>query len=523
MITILIAEDEEIFREYIKTVINWADYGFEIIGEAKNGLEAFELTIEKKPDLILIDISMPKMDGLTFIEKCKENNVNSKYILITGHSEFQYAKKALKIGVSDYILKPFDSSELLKSILALKKIILESKINMKNLEKYEKILINYYFNELISDSIDVNKDIIIENINKYISSDFKFFQIAVIEKDFLTENWQTLGQKNLWKYAICNIVDELFTKKHFNFYSSNDCVVCFITQDEYADNTSIFERITNISKDSMDFSVTIALSKTFTCIKDANYYYDKCLKLLECKFLLGCGKVISEKSQKLQTFGYNIYYDSKIFEAIRSGNENEVCKKLTHIFETLKKQNVILDTAYIIGINIVSEILNQIIEIGLTILEVFGDDFMPFTKIKNCNNIESIKTIVFEIYNQSMSYLKSKKFTRTESLTKFALSYIEENYSNEDLQVSSIAKSLHINSGYLRTLFKKEMNITISNYIFNLRLEKAKELISKSNFKLYEVSIMVGYSDPAYFSKCFKKRFGISPSEFYNIKIDSSF
>jgi two-component system response regulator YesN len=115
MFKIIIADDEAIFREYLRTLLDWGQHGFEICCEARNGAEALEMIKEHKPDIALVDINMPFLDGLSLVEKVNELRNDMAIILITGYSEFEYARKAVKLGVVDYILRSvIKSSSLLK-------------------------------------------------------------------------------------------------------------------------------------------------------------------------------------------------------------------------------------------------------------------------------------------------------------------------------------------------------------------------------------------------------------------------
>ncbi|MCH4886532.1 response regulator [Acidaminobacter sp. JC074] len=120
MIKVMIVDDMPIFREYLREAIDWAHYGFEICCEAKNGKEALDLLEVHEPDIVLSDITMPFIDGLELSELLKDKYQNTEVVLITGNSEFEYAKKAVKLGVADYIVKPFEKEELIVTLLKLK-------------------------------------------------------------------------------------------------------------------------------------------------------------------------------------------------------------------------------------------------------------------------------------------------------------------------------------------------------------------------------------------------------------------
>ena len=127
MLKIIIVDDEPIYRKYLINSVEWEKYGFEVCCEAKNGIDALDKIREYKPDIGLIDINMPFMNGLELIERLREESLNISVILVTGYNEFEYARKAIKLGAVDYILKPFDNNELMIPLLKIKERIEKNK------------------------------------------------------------------------------------------------------------------------------------------------------------------------------------------------------------------------------------------------------------------------------------------------------------------------------------------------------------------------------------------------------------
>ena len=147
---ILIVDDESIFREYLRTALDWEAYGFEICAEAKNGIEALEQAQLHRPDIALVDITMPFMDGLSLTEQLKEHYPATSVVLITGHNEFDYARKALKLGVEDYILKPFSKDELVLTLLKLQKEHEKAREERSTLKENQQLMKESYLNHLLS-------------------------------------------------------------------------------------------------------------------------------------------------------------------------------------------------------------------------------------------------------------------------------------------------------------------------------------------------------------------------------------
>lgn len=350
----MLVDDEPIFREHLCTTVDWQSYGFEICGEAENGKEALEKLEICRPDIILVDINMPFVDGLRLSEIIAETHPYISIVIVTGHDEFEYAKKAVRLGVKDYILKPFDSGELIATLEKLKDKILEEKCKWYN----------------------------------YLSSDY---------------------------------------------------------------------------------------TNTGFCSKEA--------------------------------------YENLLFH-MKSRNEGKVLEELNLIFDCITEKKLSFVYSITLCSSLVSLCLSCLTESGKKIEEVLGKDFSPLEEIKNKNSIEDLKEWITGLFQKTLEVLHAGKTTRAGKIAEEAKKYININFNDPGLSVEKIAANLYINSRYLRKAFADNIGMTIVDYITGVRMEKARQLLENSNIKHAEIARMVGYGDAFYFSKCFKKCYGITPSEY---------
>jgi len=354
MIRLMLVDDEPIFREHLRTTVDWQACGFYICGEAENGREALEKLEICRPDIILADINMPFVDGLRLSEMLTEKRPDIAIVIVTGHDEFEYAKKAVKLGVKDYILKPFDNGELIATLERLKDKILKEKCKWYN----------------------------------YLSSDYT----------------------------------------NTGFYS-----------------------------------------------KEA--------------------------------------YENLLFH-MKSKNEDKLLEQLNRIFDCITEKKLSFVYSVTLCSSLVSLCLSCLTESGKKIEDEFGKDFSPLEEIKNKNSIEDLKKWITGLFQQTLRVLHAGKTTRAGKIAEEAKKYISINFSEQSLSVEKIAASLYINSRYLRKAFADNIGMTIVDYITGVRMEKARQLLENSSIKHAEIARMVGYGDAFYFSKCFKKHYGITPSEY---------
>lgn len=166
MLKIIIVDDEPLYRKYLINSVEWEKYGFQVCCEAKNGIDALEKIHEYKPDIGLVDINMPFMDGLELAEKIREEALDVAVILVTGYNEFEYARKAIKFGVVDYILKPFDNEELMTPLLKVKESIEKKKI--RRIEHREEVdfIKDRLLNMLVSNEFTLSNENMIKRLSK---------------------------------------------------------------------------------------------------------------------------------------------------------------------------------------------------------------------------------------------------------------------------------------------------------------------------------------------------------------------
>jgi two-component system response regulator YesN len=201
--------------------------------------------------------------------------------------------------------------------------------------------------------------------------------------------------------------------------------------------------------------------------------------------------------------------------ALRLNDYSEIKKHLNEVFLYIREMRLTADMAYIIVIGLVSICLSHIVASGQNIVDILGAGFSPYKEIKRQENLEKTYAWLEEIINKTLKLNDDlDRPSRSKQIFDEAKLLIDQNYQNPNLNVEEITKLVFINGSYLRKIFNKEANMSISDYITQVRMQRAKEFITKKKANITSISEMVGYNDPGYFSKCFKKYYGFTPSEF---------
>lgn len=519
----MIVDDEAIFRERLLKSIKWDYYGFKVVCEAKNGLDALEKAGENQIDIAIVDISMPFMDGLQLSKHLKDKYPEIVIIIISAYNEFQYAKQAIKLGVNDYLTKPFDKEELILTLLKVKKEHETMKQKIKSEENYKKRLKEVLLNDLVEGAFDNNKEIIEQLVDCGIKFKSDRFKVVTMEISQLNEKWIRLKERSLWKFAISNIWDELLEEEHerFTFYGDDQRIISII---ELKDNEEVdpllYTKLHDLLKKYLDFSIVLGVGNTYLGLENIEKSYQESLVALQNRYKAKNEDVIFYKSldfNESEIGFYSLLVNEELLMHLRMNEWELIVKKLSMIKKYIIENNISIDYTQGIYIAIISKCISFLEEHGGKVEEVFGNDFNPFAELKKKKSIEALDEWVQWMHKKAISFSQGNKVTKSKKLALSAKEYIDCNYSDVDMSVETIASQLYVNSGYLRSAFKQEIGVQISKYILNTRMEKAKELLKKKDIKIADITEMVGYSDAGYFSKVFKKYFGMTPSEFENI------
>lgn len=504
----MIVDDMPIFRDYLVHCIDWKAYGFEICYQAKHGKDALEQFENYYPDIVLTDITMPYIDGLELSEKLLEKYPEAAIVLITGNSEFEYARKALKLGVCDYIVKPFEKEELVLTLLKL-----QDNINKALEIQVEKDKINTEKRE-----IKLRKLIYTNDVTSHLTFDSEFFLIGTIEIKKYEDPSRTETISN-WEEIIIHMLRSMIVidgkTEVFRDFEGNIVVLLnFKSKHALMDYKGYeLEDLIKLVKEHLKFDIIIGISDY--CFKIAlikNAYYES-LQALSNQYKDKKNKIFDYK--KIGVAGANHFYSWDVIEGINKNleilNYNNIEKIITEELDAIES-NLKSELKAMVYMSLLSLLLSFLVKLGRNIDAIFGMEFKPYELLSQNDINKNRKEIILECYKKAIEYQKENRDTKAYFIAESAKKYVEEHYINPELTIEHISRHLFVNQTYLRRMFKGEMNMTISEFLTKIRMEKAKQLITNNEYKLTAISEMVGYSESSYFSKCFKKYYGISPS-----------
>lgn len=526
---IMVIDDEPIVPKALRKLIPWEEYGFCWLPEAYNGQTGLELILKNKPDLILVDCRMPLMDGLELLSDINRKSLPIKSIILSGHDEFEYAQQAIKLGAADYLLKPPDIDLLLDTVLKVKEEWLEEK-NLKQQFQDNLPLIRYKFVQALMDGAVFNEDVLQEKIdylNLNIISGSFYLMLLHIEEDPDFPKGYHYEDQQLMNFAILNIIEESLSKWPHK-YSYMDSQFGFIIivnagQDESSHLLQDLRLLIHNIKITLHYGVNIGVSLLGESLsKDAKAAYIQAKNALQYKYYTGPNEVIFldnldwesspvELDRSHKNLSLPHYKD--LLSAFKVGNPDQLNAWLADYIQYLKDNDFPVDltkTLAIQGLMEASQILTELHP------QLKKDELLTPSKIASFLAVPThaemeneFRHFLLNLLNITTELRKAGKNTQVQKAKQF----IQEHYS-KNITLDSIAKEVFLSPVYLSFLFKQVENMNLTDFLTHTRLEKAKELLRESSFKTYEISNQVGYHDEKYFSRLFKKKVGMTPTEY---------
>lgn len=524
MIKIMIADDMPVYRDYLRDFIDWEEYGFEVCCEARDGREALELYDQYQPDIVLTDIIMPYVDGLELSEKLLKENPDVSIILITGNSEFEYARKAVKLGVRDYIVKPFEKEELIITLLKLQDNISRVLELQNEQDELKRERLEQQFRKLIyaKNTQEWNHLQELGSSKREKLFDHSYYLVATVRID-LYENKVEPEEILKWKEVLIsmlhNMLQPVGSHEIFRDFEGNIVTILnFDTRDLMENYEGYeFEDIRKLARERIGFELSVGISDYCYEPHVLSEAYYQTVQVLGFSYGDHQAGIYDYKKLVLDSRGefyswsliddLNKCLDIMDYERI----ETLIIRELDEIREY---EN--LEYAMMIYMSLLSILFSYFVKIGRNIDDIFGKGFRPYSMIEKEPSYQAKRRLICQCYRKAIEYQLEHQDTKSNQIAKQARSYIEVHYGNPELSIGDISHELLVNQTYLRRMFKDKYQMTISDFITKIRMEHARELIKKENSKLSYISYEVGYNDTSYFSKCFKKYYGYLPSDITN-------
>ena len=541
MLKIFLAEDEVVVRETIKRMIPWEELGFELVGEAADGEMALPLLIRQQPDLLITDIKMPFMDGLTLARLAKKEIPGLKVVILSGYDDFNYAKQAIGIGVEDYLLKPITKNALIERLSEIRSRYEHEKTQKEYYEKFQREMQAYeknssrdFFEALVGGSMDMMEvykraeklglDIVAEAYNVLIFtmncdedfsgqrdeySSWEAESLKLLENFFAGHSSAMLFRSNIFSYGVL-LKGQRETIEENTRACVDEIRKILSRQDGrrewfLAVGQSV-ERLSQIQKSY--HTASRAFSQRY--LYDENIlYYDE----METMEHPG-GQAETEDNAYLQKVDVNALNPAILQKFLSNGLQEETENFVKDYFYAIGQEPMesLVFRNYVI-LNVRFSVISFIKGLGCDTNEMESADTEEVLA-ESGKNMESAIAYAKKMISQAIEIRDQNSGNKNRSILKTAVDFIDSHYMDEEISLNTVANVANVSSNHFSTLFSQNMGQTFIEYLTSLRMNKAKELLRCTGMRSSEIAGEIGYKDAHYFSYLFKKIQGMTPSDY---------
>lgn len=532
MIKIFLVEDEFVIRNGIKNSIEWSREGYEFVGEASDGELAYPMILKEKPDILITDIKMPFMDGLELSRLVRKELPDIKILILSGYDEFDYAKEAIRLGVTEYLLKPISSAKLLSTLKEVSTVIRQEREEKELLRKYledmkenteqEKMA---FFGELISGKMSIGN--IIDAGRRFDMNlsariyEIILFKITAVVKD------RRQPENALGAY---DAIEEMITRIPYvySFQRGIDGWAFLLMAEDTAQMKARAGRLTDKLQSTMKMYEGMeyfgGIGTAVSRLGELRESFVEADRAFSGRFTHEANQIIS--AYELQGMQEMDGFEMRSLGEI--GHSRDLIEKFLNngtVEEIESFSKAYLDE--IPADNLRSTLIRQYIAVDIYIVVMTFCEKLEITEERHLKESEELKNVMPKIHSleairRYMARLLTKAIEmrdaasgrRYSDIITAAKEQIAKTYMSEDISLNTVAVSVGMSPSYFSAVFSREAGKTFVEYLTETRMEKAKELLMCSPMKTSEIGYEVGYKDPHYFSYIFKKTQGCSPKEY---------
>ena len=540
MLKTFLAEDEIVVRENIKKMVPWEQYGFELVGEASDGEMALPLIKKLKPDLLITDIKMPFMDGLTLCKVVKKELPDIKIVILSGYDDFNYAKEAIGIGVEDYLLKPITKNAFLERLCEIRSRYEHEKSQREYYEQFHREMQEYeqnssrdFFEGLISGTMDMGEmyeradklglDIVAEAYNILIftlesenaaagqSETYSEWEVRAwekIESLFADHSYAMLFRNNVFSYGV--LVKE---QKDNPGKNTRDCVESIreILSDAPAGQPwfiaagELVERLSNMKHSYNTAAQTYARRYLY----DGHILYYRDLKEEE---------LTKDDGRYLKKVDINAMDPAIIQKFLGSGLKEETGNFVRDYFHAIGKEPMtsMVFRSYVI-LNVRFSVLSFLNRMGYCASALEESDTEDALE-QGGASMEAAMAYAEKILQKAIEIRDENSGNKNRDILEHSIEYIKTHYMDENMSLNAVAQVANISANHFSALFSQNIGQTFIEYLTGIRMEHAKELLRCTGKRASEIALEVGYKDSHYFSYLFKKTQGMTPSDYRKAK-----
>lgn len=527
MYKLLIVDDELLVLEGLKKLVDWKKYNMHIIGEASSGQEGIVLAREMNPDIVITDIRMPDLSGLDMMKRISDINPRTKFLVLSGYDDFNWAKKAFNYGAVDYLLKPVDLEQLNAVLQKIVDKISEADLSDKQSKEIGKTLSRSH--------ALLKKDVLNELLNgQYFSEEMireklEFLQLRLGEgpcvvmvfkdKDSLESPVDNIYPK---KDVLNNVLQFLEEKNWGYGFKSEEGKIIFIVTVPGANPkwSHVLAEYVYQRFGMEESGIVIGIGGEYDRLGRIKISFIEAERAIEYQYLSDSPVVCYNDIQKLflglEKIDYPLQFAEIVMEGLKTANGAMLKQTLESYYARIQQKKAEINHFKSVMTELLFVISKELKSINIDLSKVFIDEFEDIYSIRKKHTLDDIWEVVEQFIFRVLNYIETTVNKSNKQIITEVLRIIDENFTSSDLSLNDVAGKIYLTPNYVSMLIKKEIGQNFSDIILKKRIEKAKELLFEETLKTYEIAGKVGYVDQNYFFKAFRKVVGMTPGEFRN-------
>lgn len=519
MYTIVVADDEEELRRAIIRRVNWEEIGFQVVGEAENGIEALELVEKMEPDLLLTDIKMPFITGIELARQVREIRPSTHIAFLSGFDDFTYAQQAIQYNIISYMLKPISMADLTKELTVIKEkmdqIFREFDSKQKEQTDLSEFLIPLLLDEF-QGSFSEERELLLLNravdcgLLKEASRIFHYAVMTVSVFDEFGHNETTQAHV----HSVNTILKKYM--KYASFYAEGRVVSLLLA------TPSAFEKYLHIAVGEvvqstqriMKRQCSIGISRITENLSYCHESYKEAVSACsyDRKNHSGVHYIADEERAEMIDTDSILNSVKEVENLIRGGSDQELQAYLIWMFADMKKQKTSRAAVNFLLVQLLASVCRIIFAVSEGEDTQEMQDYILMQQMSFfTGSLEETEEKFISFCIRVREMISSQRKKSSIVLCDKVMQMIENEYANQDMSLNYVSGRISVSPNYLSTLIKRHTGKTFVDLLTQKRMEAAKDMLLCSSMKIREISEKCGYNDQHYFSYCFKKYEGVSP------------
>ncbi|MBM7567576.1 response regulator [Paenibacillus sacheonensis] len=528
---LLIVDDEEEVRSGIRGMIDWEGNGIEVCGEAEDGVQALAIIREAKPEILLMDIRMPELNGLQVAEAMQREGHASKAILLSGYDDFAFAQQALKFGVSEYLLKPCMPDEILAAVLKTAALIREES---EQREKYadlqamlesqmpflkERFLLKCLRGEL-PPAENPREGFALYGITLPAAET----AAALVRIDEYGALCGDAKERDIayWRFSVRSTAERfLGTRLAMEFVDDQDDFALIAHLASGEDEAALAEGLSRMQealRGQFGFTASVGIGRSYPGIGQLHLSYSEARQAMEARFARGDGCLVKYEELSAEDPGqtvpsYPFTEEKQILHSVKNGNQAALERQVDAFLEALAPPPDSPSREHVVRccMALLLSLYHLCLETRSNPDDVFGRGLASIDALLGVPTLRQLKDNVLETTNEVCRKINSRKSGH--KTVEQAVAYIQANFAGE-LTLETVANQVYVNPNYFCLLFKQSMGVNFIDYVHQIRIGQACEGLAAYPYKTYEIAAKVGYANEKYFCQIFKKLTGLTPSQY---------